>query len=220
MAIHPENSEGVVKFQAHFTLAPPLPLAEVAEINAWRRILVWLQVLGQSPDRYDGYGFGNISRRLLPFSAPPERRRFIITGTQTGGVLDCGPEHYVVINECHPSQNTVTAEGPVRPSSETMTHGAVYAADSRIRWVMHGHSPHIWRNAARMGLPCTDANVPYGTPEMSAEVGRLFSVSDVRRRKVFVMGGHEDGVVAFGRTAPETGHALMDALAAALQLPG
>ena len=218
MATHSENSEGVVKFQAHFTLAPPLPPAEVAEINAWRKILIWLQVLGQTPDRYDGYGFGNISRRLPPFSAPPQRRRFVITGTQTGGVLDCGPEHYVVISECHPPQNMVMAEGPVRPSSETMTHGAVYAADSRIRWVMHGHSPHLWRNAAGMGLPCTDASVPYGTPEMSAEVLRLFRASDVRQRRLFVMGGHEDGVVSFGRTAEEAGHAFIDALAAALKL--
>jgi hypothetical protein len=218
MATHSENTEGIVKFQAHFSPAPPLPPQEVAEINAWRRVLLWLQVLGQTPDRYEGYGFGNISRRLPPFNAPPERRRFVITGTQTGGVIDCGPEHYVVITACHPPQNVVVAEGPVRPSSETMTHGAVYAADSRIRWVMHGHSPHIWRHASRLGLPATDASIPYGTPEMSAEVLRLFLVSDVRRRKLFVMGGHEDGVVSFGRTAEEAGHAFIDALAAALQM--
>lgn len=217
MSTNGENSEGIVKFQAHFTLAAPLPPHETAEISAWRRILIWLQLLGQTPERYEGYGFGNISRRLPPFNAPPEFRRFVITGTQTGGVVDCGPEHYVVIEECHPPRNMVIAVGPARPSSETMTHGAVYAADSRIRWVMHGHSPHIWRNAARLGLPTTDGSIPYGTPEMSAEVLRLFRTTDVRRRRIFVMGGHEDGVVSFGRTAEEAGHALLDALARALQ---
>jgi hypothetical protein len=97
-----------------------------------------------------------------------------------------------------------------------MTHGAVYALDSRIRWVMHGHSPHIWHAAARLGLPTTDAAVPYGSPEMSAEVGRLWRSSDMRSRRIFSMGGHEDGIVTFGRSASEAGQTLVDALAACL----
>lgn len=210
------GTEGVIKFQMRYTPGPPLPAADLRELNAWRKMLVLLQVVGADPARYDGYGFGNISCRLEPYNAPSATRRFAITGTQTGEIADLTPEHYVVVEACYPAQNLTVATGPIRPSSESMTHGAVYALDSRIHWVMHGHSPHIWHAAQRLGIPVTDAAVPYGTPEMSAEVARLWRSSDMRRRRIFSMGGHEDGIVTFGRTASEAGQILLDALAASL----
>jgi ribulose-5-phosphate 4-epimerase/fuculose-1-phosphate aldolase len=210
------GSEGVIKFQMRYTPGPPLPAEALRELNAWRKILVMLEVVGATPTRYDGYGFGNISCRLEPWKAKPTCRRFAITGTQTGEIADLTPEHYVVVDECYPAQNLTVASGPVRPSSESMTHGAVYALNSRIRWVMHGHSPHIWHAAQRLAIPVTRADVPYGTPEMSGEVARLWRESDMRRRRIFSMGGHEDGIVTFGRTASEAGQVLLDALAASL----
>ena len=210
------HDEGVIKFKMEYREAPALDAAALRELNAWRRILVLLEMIGQTPERYAGYGFGNISCRLLPWSAPAEQRRFVITGTQTGHVANLAPEHFVVVTACHPVQNLTVAEGPIQPSSESMTHGAVYALDSRIRWVMHGHSPEIWRNAARLAIPTTRAAVPYGTPEMSAEVARLYSESDLRHRRLFAMGGHEDGVVSFGRTAEQAGQVLLAALANSL----
>jgi L-ribulose-5-phosphate 4-epimerase len=210
------HEEGVIKFQMRYTPGPALPDEKVRELNAWRKILVLLELVGQTPERYQGYGFGNISCRLDPFRAPASARRFLITGTQTGEIADLTSEHYVVVEECHPEQNLTVACGPVRPSSESMTHGAVYATDSRIRWVMHGHSPHIWHAASRLAIPTTSESVPYGTPEMSAEVARLFKETDVRTRRIFSMGGHEDGIVSFGRTAEEAGTVLLAALAASL----
>ena len=35
---------------------------------------------------------------------------------------------------------------------------------------------------------------------MAREVQRLFTSTDVRQERIFVMGGHEDGIVAFGST--------------------
>ena len=207
------KEEGVIKFQMRYAEGPALPVEAIREVNAWRKILVMLQLIGQQPDRYMGYGFGNISCRLEPFRAPGTHRRFVITGTQTGEIADLAPVHYVTVTECYPAQNLTVAEGPVRPSSESMTHGAVYALDSRIRWVMHGHSPHIWHAAQRLGLPITDPAVPYGTPEMSAEVARLYRTTDMRTRRIFSMGGHEDGIISFGRTANEAGSVLLAALA-------
>jgi hypothetical protein len=55
--------------------------------------------------------------------------------------------------------------------------------------------------------------VEYGTPEMSREVERLFSETDVRRKGIFSMGGHEDGIVAFGQTMEGAGNTLLTALA-------
>ena len=48
---------------------------------------------------------------------------------------------------------------------------------------------------------------------MAREVERLFDAVDHIETGVFVMGGHEDGVIAFGRSADETGSVLVRALA-------
>ena len=210
------TTEGIIKFRLEYTPAAPLPAQQLRELNAWRKMLVMLKLIGQDPERYAGWGFGNISCRLEPFDAPPELRRYVITGTQTGEIADLRPEHFVVVTECHPAQNTTVAAGPIKPSSESMTHGAVYAADPQIRWVMHVHSPHIWRAAERLGIPVTDPSIPYGTPEMSAAVLKLFETTAVAERRIFSMGGHEDGIVSFGQTAEEAGVALLSVLAKAL----
>ncbi len=108
--------------------------------------------------------------------------------------------------------NQVVAEGPVRPSSESMTHGVIYDLDSQLRAVLHVHSPDIWQTAAAQGIPVTDPAVEYGTPEMSQEVERLFAESDVRHTGIFSMGGHEDGIVAFGQNVEQAGNRLLTAL--------
>ena len=92
------------------------------------------------------------------------------------------------------------------------------ALDGDLRYVMHVHSPELWRHAHTLDVPITRPDVPYGTPEMSDEVRRLFRETDVRQRRLFAMGGHEDGLVSFGRTAEEAGAVLLNDLARAVQL--
>jgi len=94
-----------------------------------------------------------------------------------------------------------------------MTHGVIYDLDNALRAVLHVHSPDIWNSAASQGIPVTNASVEYGTPEMSREVERLYSQSDVRYKGIFSMGGHKDGVVAFGHSVEEAGNTLLTALA-------
>lgn len=212
------TKEGVIKFEMEYQVAAALPAAQLAELNAWRKMMYLTELIGQTPSRYGGYGFGNISCRVdYPCNSgqPP----FAITGTQTGGAIDLTPQDYVVVTACYPEANRLVAEGPVKPSSESLTHGVIYAQDDGIRWVMHAHSPHIWRNAAALDLPMTAADVAYGTPEMAAEVARLFRESDVAQRRIFGMAGHEDGIVSFGATAEEAGFVLLGCLARAFQLP-
>lgn len=211
------QQEGVIKFDLVFTPAPPPSPVQVREVNAWRQMLYLMQLIGQDPARYAGYGFGNISRRLGPFGAPPEARRFLISGTQTGGLPVLGPAHYATVLSCVPAANRVVAQGPVAPSSESLTHGMLYALDDTLRVVMHVHSPHLWRHARALHLPTTRACVPYGTPEMAEEVARLFRETDVGARRIFAMAGHEDGIVAFGRRADEAGAVLQRYLARAFQ---
>lgn len=212
------EQEGVIKFNLQYTPGPALPAAAVADLIAWRQVLVRMQWMGQDPARYDGYGFGNISRRLAPFQAPPLERSFAITGSQTGHLAPFTAAHVARVTGIDPAQNRVTATGPVQPSSESMTHGMVYALAPDALYVMHVHAPLLWQHAAALHLPTTAADVPYGTPAMAQEVERLFTETPVRGIHLFAMAGHEDGIVAFGETALIAATALFGALARAYSL--
>jgi hypothetical protein len=214
------SHEGVIKFDLTFTEAPPLPGEALRELGAWRRILFLLRLTGRDPERYEGLGYGNVSCRLEPYAAPPHRRRFAVSGTQTGGLAELGPQHYAVVAECDPAANRVVAAGPVRPSSEALTHAALYALDDSLRCVLHVHSPELWRAAAALGIPTTDPAAPYGTPAMAAEVARLYADGAVRRGGILAMGGHEDGLVSFGASAGDAGTVLVRQLARAFQASG
>lgn len=207
------QQEGVIKFQLDYSEGKAVQSGEIVELNAWRRILFCLRLIGRDSRRYGGYAFGNVSRRIFS----PGRRSFLISGTQTGGLKELGAEHYSSVLDCDIAANSITASGPIRPSSEALTHAAVYERGENIRAVLHAHSPEIWHCASAIGLPTTSSQAAYGTPEMAAEVERLFEQTDVRGQKIFAMGGHEDGVVSFGETPEEAGMVLVRYLARALE---
>lgn len=212
------EQEGVIKYQLDFTVAAAHPYAAVREVNAWRKMLYMTELIGQNPNRYDGYGYGNISQRVPPFDQIETERAFIISGTQTGHLADLTEQHYSTVLECYPDENRLVSAGPMKPSSEALTHGTVYALDATARCVMHAHSPSLWEQANRLGIPTTRATATYGSPEMSAEIRRLFRETDLLDRRIFVMLGHVDGVVAFGPTVEAVGVTLLTHLAKALQL--
>jgi len=203
--------EGAVQFHLTFIPADPPPAATISGLNAWRQILYRLGLIGQDPRRYGGLGFGNVSIRLESGNAAA----FVISGTQTGGMDRLSPEHYALVTDFDPGANSVVAEGVVRPSSESLTHGSLYRQDPLIGAVIHAHSPEIWTQADAIGLPVTRRDVRYGTPEMADEVCRLFRDTPVRELKIFAMGGHEDGIVAFGGSMEQAGLTLVRHLAMA-----
>ena len=215
---NPPDREGVTKFRLAFKKKPPLPPAAVSALEGWRKILYRLGLIGQDPARYEGVGFGNLSRRLPEWDGPGRSVPFLVTGTRTGHLQELNENYYSVVLRCFPAENRIEAEGPVPPSSESMTHGTIYQLDPSVRGVMHIHSPDIWENAARLDLPSTPAGAAYGTPAMAREVERLCRDGALKRRKAFVMGGHRDGVVVFGGGLDECGRELISLLAAALTL--
>ncbi|MCB4757585.1 MAG: class II aldolase/adducin family protein [Elusimicrobia bacterium] len=210
------KQEGVIKFDLNFSKGPALPLEKVWELNNWRKILCLNGIIGQDPSRYEGFGFGNVSRRIEPWDTPPTKRPFIISGTQTQQLSDLGAEHYTTVLECDPTKNSVLAMGPLPPSSEAITHGTIYDLDPEIHFAFHVHSPRIWRKARVLGFPLTNETALYGTPEMAEEVKRLYEAGLIREKHIFAMGGHEDGVVSFGRSANEAGFLLLNYLVWAL----
>ena len=97
----------------------------------------------------------------------------------------------------------------MKPSSESLTHAAIYALDERIKFVFHAHSPQIWRNREKLGIAQTDAQIPYGTPEMASEMRRLYDTGAFDNGNILAMAGHEDGVIGFGFDAAEAGEIIM-----------
>lgn len=201
------EQEGVIKFVLSYEDAP-LPGIDIHELNAWRSVLKSLGLLGQTPDRYDGYGFGNISIRT------PDG--FLISGTQTGGLDDPTLDDYALCTSWNLDENAVKAIGKTRPSSESLSHAAVYDVYEAVHCALHVHSPDIWQMAADMNIAVTDEAVPYGTPEMAAEVHR--HIRDMSLPGIFTMGGHEDGVFTFGRTLQEAGSLMISELVRARSL--
>ena len=108
----------------------------------------------------------------------------------------------------------VHAQGPCPPSSESLTHGAIYDADLAIGAVVHGHDARLWQWLLGHGAPHTPEEVTYGTVAMARAAFRV--VREAGRRPwrlpgVLAMAGHEDGVVAWGRDAREATDRLLAA---------
>lgn len=183
------------------------------QIRAWREVLIRLGLVGQNRDRYQGAGFGNLSAR------DPERPdEFIITASQTGGVRDLTQSELTRVLGCNLERFWVEAEGEQPPSSETLTHAMIYAADPRIEWVFHGHSPEIWQQAETLALPVTPAEVDYGSPEMVQATAELLNRHH-SRPLVFATLGHQDGVFSCGSASRDAGGLLVSYLAKALGIP-
>ena len=205
------QAEGVIKFDLQFTRADP-SVTDLNELKRWRSILWNLKLIGQDPGRYGGYGFGNVSQRIEPFHAARGNRAFLISGTQTGKLAVLDNQHFATVSAWDTTRNRVIASGPVKPSSESLTHAAIYDLDDALRVILHVHSPQIWNSAADKGIASTDPAVEYGTPAMAEEVRRLFSKTAARHAGLFAMGGHADGVVSFGADVEQAGQILLQAI--------
>ena len=170
-----------------------------AELNAYRRKLLQLRLIGVHAN---GIGFGNLSIR------DGATNNFYITGSATGGKPELTLAACARVVAYDFKQNWLRYEGTAIPSSESLTHAAVYESDTNARSVIHCHDSKLWA-ALLNQAPTSSKTVDYGTPEMSYEVMRLLKVTDVQGRKILVMAGHEGGIVAFGKDLEEAFVVLM-----------
>jgi hypothetical protein len=213
-------AEGVTRFQVdHETrMLEGRVYGETAvALAAWREVLARLGLIGREPSRYQGAAYGNVSARVGPFGDVGRgQRRFLVTGTRSGGRPRVTLEDFSLVERYDLLRNHVRSMGPIAPSSESLTHGAIYDIAPAARVVLHAHAPEIWRHARALGLPITRVEALNGTPEMALEVQRLYRESTLSGTGILAMGGHEDGVIAFGATAAEAGETLVRHLARAL----
>lgn len=193
--------EGYIKYNIDWTPGPAPDVAGAKALDAWRRPLYEAGLIGE----YDelGIGYGNLSIRS------GKAGQFLISGTQTGRLATTDEAHYSLVTEVDLGANAVSCLGPVKASSEAMTHAAIYALDDSIGAIVHVHSRELW-NRYRDKLPTTDASVAYGTPEMAREFSRLYADTDFDRDGIAVMAGHEDGLISFGATLEDAARRMLN----------
>lgn len=191
------NEEGVIKFNCRWIASDP-PLAKTIEaLDHWRNRLYALKLIGATPDNI---GYGNMSIR--------HGKQFIITGSGTGVLSRLGPEHYARVTEYDFAANSLTTSGPIKASSESLTHAALYECDASINAVIHVHHRRLWLQLLQQ-YPSTDPAVAYGTPEMAGEIKRLYRQTNLPQR-LFAMGGHEEGLIAFGKNIAAAAEVLLE----------
>ena len=192
--------EGYVKFSCAWDRrAVELPDSIYTSLERWRNKLYSIELIGAYPD---GIGYGNISARI------PGENRFFISGSATGGLRELGPEHYARVDNYDVDKNTLTCTGQTKASSESLSHAAVYMAFGGIGAVIHIHSKALWVENLD-NLPTTDRHAEYGTPEMAREVSRLVGAVEDSKGGLIVMGGHEDGIIAFGSNLDIAGERIL-----------
>ncbi|MFZ0916310.1 MAG: class II aldolase/adducin family protein [Candidatus Udaeobacter sp.] len=182
-----------VKFSCKRTATEITSFSGLAELNAYRRRLLQLGLIGMDSN---GIGFGNLSIR------DGATDNFYITGSATGGrpeltLADCAR---VVAYDF--KRNWLQYEGSTIPSSESLTHAAIYESDSKAGAIIHCHDSRLWA-AVLNQAPTTSKTSDYGTPQLAYEIMHLFKQTDVRRKKILVMEGHAAGILTFGKDLEE-----------------
>lgn len=196
------EDEGVIKYTQHFVQAPAPERKEVRELLTHRvlcREEKWIGALD------DGTGFGNISAK----SGNIESHQFYISGTQTGHIPILSPEHVTLVEKFSIEENTLWCKGPVKASSEAITHAAIYCCSSKIKAVIHIHAKELWEYF-KFKVPTVGEDIPYGSPEMASAVSSLYTFGTLAEEKMLVMAGHEDGIISFGETMAEAMRVLWE----------
>ena len=193
------SETGSVKFKCEQVPIEILRFAGFAELNKYRRKLLDLGMMGVDAN---GIGFGNLSVR------DGTTARFYITSSATAGIVEPTPADYAKVVAYDFAKNWLRCEGSRVASSESLTHAAVYQSDSTARAVIHCHDIILW-SALLDKAPTTPKRVEYGTAEMAYAVQRLFEVTDVKTRKIFVMAAHDGGLVTFGKNLQDAFGILM-----------
>ena len=188
-----------VKFTYQRARADIAPFDALAELNACRRKLLEQRLIGVDSN---GVGFGNLSVR------DGVSGNFYITGSATGGLPELTPTDCVRVVAYDFARNWLRYEGAAIPSSESLTHAAIYESDPSTSAVIHCHDSGLWATLLHRA-PTTSKAVAYGTPEMAYEIMRLFKGTDLRSRKILVMAGHEGGIATFGKNLEDAFDVVM-----------
>lgn len=192
--------DGVVKYSLEFELTKPLAKKECKKIEKTRERLYALGLIGAYSN---GIGYGNISIRYK------RSNKFLITATQTGELAHLKPKYYSLVKDVNFNTFATSAMGASKPSSEAITHAAIYALDKEINAVVHIHNEKLW-NFMLENEYLSTKDTPYGTPEMVEDIQAMYKQITPLLNNAFVMKGHFEGVVTFGETLKEAEKTLYE----------
>ncbi len=184
--------EGVIKFHLDWNKKPLPKNLNLNEIVMFRNMLASHGLIGSDKN---GIGYGNIS-------VMKKSGGFIISGSGTGIVKSARKFHFTLVNIADAGSNEVSCSGLYPASSESITHSMIYKLSPSIKSVIHIHNPRLWKKLLNK-VPTTPANITYGTPRLAYAIKKLFNESDLRKKKILVMAGHEGGLVVFGESIKE-----------------
>lgn len=180
--------DGVIKFKIEWEeKAADFP--ETTSIISTRQQLYSKKWIGF--DQQHQVGYGNISCQT-------KDDKFLISGTQTGHIAEFKKEHLTEVMSYNISKNTLSCRGPVKASSESLTHAAIYSADSTVSHIIHIHHNKMWEYMLENNYLQTKEGIEYGTVEMAQEILRLFKEEDLALQQLFAMQGHHGGIFSFG----------------------
>lgn len=204
LSLFPErasNQEGYIKFRCDWIEEDfDFPCKVFDQLNSSRRRLRELGLIGIYPD---GIGFGNISVRNK------DGVSFYITGSATGQLPELDSRHYALVTAYRFQDNFLSCKGHTKASAESLTHAAVYESVPNCGAVVHIHCRWLWYRLLHQ-FPTTPLQVEYGTPEMALSVGSLAKEADSHSDKIIIMGGHPEGIIAFGRTLEEVNSLIIN----------
>ncbi len=198
--------DGVIKYSIEHKTKNTPEFPNYDEIEALRGRLFALGLIGEK----DGIGFGNLSLRA------EKEKTFFITATQTGSQSTLLNQHYTYINDYDFSSFKLFSQGLHKPSSEALSHAMIYEIDPKINAVIHIHSKPLWNYMKDEDAFCTRAE--YGTVEMVEEIATLYKNKNPFKNNIFVMRGHEDGIISFGRDIQEAERVLYKLIQSYLKL--
>ncbi len=162
----------------------------------WREELYKLDLIGVDAR---GVGFGNLSCKVAGHDP------FFISGTGTGRRKRLSPRHFTQVTAWSYEGNWLECRGPCRASSESLSHAAIYQSRPEAMAVIHVHHAALWHHLYQK-IPTTHPAAQAGTPAMAR------AIQDILENcpgGIFVMGGHQDGLMAFGRDLEEAGQRLV-----------
>ncbi|EQC47301.1 class II aldolase/adducin family protein [Bacteriovorax sp. Seq25_V] len=192
--------EGVIKFDfSDYYKTESINNKFVTNIEKYRKMLFDLKLIGFYEMHQVGYG--NISERFnLQEFRQTKKPQFVISGTQTGHLPDLDNTHYTLVLDYDLDRNKIASRGAILPSSESLTHAAIYEVDDNIGAVVHIHHEDLWKKMILANEPFTAKDVPYGTKQMANAVQEL---AKKYPGAGFAMAGHDDGIVTYGKDLNE-----------------
>ena len=192
--------DGIIKYDCTLIETEPVSESIINELNEWRNEIHKFGLIGVDAD---GVGYGNISQRI-EFT-----NEFIISGSQTGNIISLEAKDYSHVSSYDIEKNSLTCQGKIKASSESLTHAIIYESLPEINCVIHIHNKEMWEKLLFNEITTSPESL-YGSIELVNELKELLTQVDLKKNKVIVLAGHEDGIFFYGETISDAGMAILE----------